>query len=129
KDMGYAKTDPGPSPPKDTGYAKTEPGSPPSPLHSGSGTGTIAVPPSRRDGQPVEIKQAFDVMRKNGAMIRSSGSHSYHRKIWQEYLGNTSDQPLAFKYSGRIQFDVDKLEASQHQQWLALDKEKNPGRY
>ena len=121
-DAGTAKTDPAPPPKKgggtDVGTAKTQPGSPPPP-HSGD---TAKVKPSPGDGQEVPIKQAFEQLGKMDGVVIESGSHDFHKKIWNEYLGNKGEPPLAFKYANRIRVDIEKLTPEQRKQWIALDQ-------
>ncbi len=118
-DVGAAKTEPA-QPKKgggtDVGVAKTQPGSPPP--NSGN---KPKVKLSPGDGQEVPIQQAFQELGKMDGVVIESGSHKFHKQLWQESHPN-SEPPLAFKHAGRIRVDIEKLTAEQLKQWTALDQ-------
>jgi hypothetical protein len=133
-DMGSAKTPMAPAPNNSIGGANTPiaptPPAPPSPPNpTGTGDDAPRIKPSPGDGQPVDLKEAFEEMRKPDGRVRETGSHDYHRRIWQQYMGKTGEPPIAYRYSNEIRIDVERLTPDQHKQWLELDKAKNPGRY
>jgi hypothetical protein len=83
--------------------------------------------PQPGDGEPVPLEQAFrDV--KNGNAVHS-GNHSYQKMIWNEWLHQEGEPPIAFKFSGKTQIDVEQLEPDQLQEFIEADKIANPGAY
>lgn len=129
--MGNTKSPIAPAPNNSVGSAGTPlaptPPTPPDP--TGTGDGAPRIEASTGDGQKVELKDAFNEMSNKDGHVRESGSHDFHRRIWQQYLGKTGEPPIAFRYSDEIRIDIERLTPAQHREWLELDKAKNPGRY
>src|SRR5947199_285419 len=68
------------------------------------------VKPSPGDGEEVSVQKAFEELGKGDGVVIESGSHDFHKRLWQESHPN-SEPPLAFKHAGRIRVDIEKLTA------------------
>ena len=83
--------------------------------------------PQPGDGEPVPLDQAFRDVKGGNAV--HSGNHKYHETVWKEWLGKEGEPPVAFKFSGKTQIDVEKLKPDQLAEFIRLDKLANPGAY
>jgi hypothetical protein len=85
-------------------------------------------PPKPGDGEVVSIERAVEELGRKSGQVLESGSHSWHRKLWQEQLGNPGEPPVAFKYGGKIRVDVDRLTPEQLETFIKLDQAQTAAR-
>src|SRR5206468_686995 len=58
------------------------------------------------DGEVVPVEEAFAELGRKTGVVLESGSHAFHRDMWQNVLGKQGEAPTAFKYAGRIRVDL-----------------------
>jgi len=69
----------------------------------------------------VQAHQVFEEMGKKNGAVLESGSHAWHRDLWQRAGGQTDTIPVAFKFAGKIRVDIEKLPKDQRETWIKLD--------
>src|SRR5262249_33780734 len=74
------------------------------------------------DGEGVWVERAFEELGRKSGVVLESGSHAFHKAIWQEQMGKQGEPPLAFKYAGRIRIDVMRLTPKQLESFRTLSK-------
>lgn len=82
-------------------------------------------PPSPGDGVEVPLKQVFEEMGKGTGMVSISGSHDWHRRMWQEGLGKKGNPPTAFKFGDRIRVDIERLTPQDRETFVKLDRARD----
>jgi len=124
-----ASTQPHPATGKAQGAGNTQvrhPPPPPAPpaQHppNGDADPVFRFPPKPGDGEVVPIERVFEEMSRKAGQVLESGSHAWHRKLWQEQLGKHGEPPVAFKYGGKIRVDIDQLTPKQLELFIKLDQ-------
>ncbi len=87
-----------------------------------NGDAVFRYPPRPGDGEIVPIERALKIMGRKTGQVMESGSQGWHRKLWQEQLGNPGEPPVAFTYSGKIRVDVERLTPQQLEMFIKLDQ-------
>lgn len=87
-----------------------------------AGYKTPRVSPNPGDGETVALEAAFGELQKKTGTVLDSSSDSFHRTIWQEYMGLKGNPPIAFRFTGRIRVNVEKLSPQQLQTYRSLIK-------
>ncbi len=78
--------------------------------------------PHPGDGEAIALEKAFAELAKKNGQVLESGSHAFHRNAWQNWLGKQGEPPVAFKLSGRIRVNIDRLTPEQLRTFVELEK-------
>jgi hypothetical protein len=71
------------------------------------------------DGKVVSPAAALDGLEKGTMKVVDSASHSFHKDVWNNVIGQKGEPPVAYTVNDTVRIDVDRLTPEQLNRYRA----------